>query len=799
MRKAIFLILVLASLASAASKPFIGINHRMIKEIPEIKHMPNVNGGIQITSVQKGTPADHAGLLAGDIIIGIAGTYFTQPFDSIPDVFKNVLYQFKPEDQIDLTVARLEMFQQLEIDNKIVKSEEYVLDPQAYVESLPAGVSLEFISSKDWKWFDLEINLGTRPELSLSPPPSIADTDLGKKLNVQTNKEYTNWQPVVDEVVNRYKISEEFNDLRRRLQNIESGDDGTRLPAVAEVHRNPYFLEYYGRNLVESFPREDRKVSDYFPTLSMFLTGNYNPRPDRFYASLPTITLTGSHPQAIDETYFKQWFEIQMSMLIAQILEAYADLTEEERLFFIEHRYDLTDAFALGIYIQSDEDQKRFERNLKLLDICKKIDIDKLAVAAACISDFLQMNETRIFSWMLANPDVREIETKWGKIGFGTEQRERWTKSDYKYIFDPGGNDFYANGTGAAKSFNQPVSWIIDRDGDDAYQATEDGSIACGNPGIGIIIDNDGDDTYIGHRWSQGTGYAGVGILIDRDGDDEYVGTEYNQGAGLFGFGLLYDRKGNDMYRASVYGQGFGLTHGLGCLYDGSGNDYGFCTGKHPTNYGDAGIFDAWSQGCGMGFRSIASGGIGLVIDNDGRDKWQAGNFSQGGGYYYGLGIFAANGGDDDEYIASRYGQGFCAHQAAGLFIDDGGDDYYTTRQGVVTGLAWDECVTVFVDEDGDDHYMGGTGFSHGASAHNSFCVFIDYEGEDYYDYKPGPARAGGNDYHGGFSFSLFLDLDDDQDTYTSPKGGNDIERAWKEYGVFRDGEGIPAEPIVKP
>ena len=138
-------------------------------------------------------------------------------------------------------------------------------------------------------------------------------------------------------------------------------------------------------------------------------------------------------------------------------------------------------------------------------------------------------------------------------------------------------------------------------------------------------------------------------------------------------------------------------------------------------------------------------------------------------------------------YIGSRYNQGFCAHQAVGVFLEDGGDDHYTTRQAVAQGLAWDECCTMFIDYGGDDTYEGGTGFSQGASAHNALCVMWDRGGRDSYIYDAGQGRAGGNDYHGGTSLSLFLDEGGAADFYSSERSGNDRITGWPEHGFFVD------------
>ncbi len=168
----------------------------------------------------------------------------------------------------------------------------------------------------------------------------------------------------------------------------------------------------------------------------------------------------------------------------------------------------------------------------------------------------------------------------------------------------------------------------------------------------------------------------------------------------------------------------------------------------------------------------------------------EAGNFSQGGGYYYGFGILDARGDDSDEYVGSRYDQGFSAHQAVGVFREEGGDDRYSTRNGVAQGLAWDECVTVFIDEAGNDSYSGGRFFSQAASAHNSACFFVDLGGRDVYDYGPGPGRAGGNDYHGGTSLSFFLDAGGERDEFRTKDAFAGDGSATPGYGIAVDLDG---------
>jgi hypothetical protein len=231
--------------------------------------------------------------------------------------------------------------------------------------------------------------------------------------------------------------------------------------------------------------------------------------------------------------------------------------------------------------------------------------------------------------------------------------------------------------------------------------------------------------------------------------------------------------------------QAVALPGGAGWLLNGKGNDHYYSKGKRPTAYGDAGIFDSWSQGCGVGFRGLQSGGVALLYDGAGKDRYEAGNFSQGGGYYFGIGMLRDGGKDNDVYIGSRYNQGFAAHQSVGYFEELGGNDIYTTRQFVAQGLSWDETVVAFIDHGGDDVYEGGGSFSQGASAHNGFCLFLDLGGRNRFDYGSPQASAGPNDYHGGKSFSIFIAAGG-KNNYTSKMKASSIHLNGDD-GIFVD------------
>ena len=779
---AILLLLIAMSVSAsgAEEKAYMGIYSAVVTDLPDVEGAPKATGGIRIDDVREDAPAYKGGLRLGDIVIAFGDYVFDVPEAEIDAKFKSIIDGYHPGDKMPVTVLRMEITRKLISNGFEIDSKPYMKDPAGFVADLPDKSDIEMSVHKEYKLLHLVITLGTRNEFKFPAPPEIEDTNFAGMFAE------SEWKPWIEEGVDRYDIRAEYDDLRARLRNLHLGDDGYRNPLVAAIHRDPYIAESVARKLTDP----SQEFSN-FNELSFYVTGRHYKMESNESPSMV--------PADFDKDKFKVWFEGNMQQFYDSLDDVYGVFNDDEKKFLMEHRFELTDVFAENIYIHTDEDLDRLARNKRTIELGDRLDLTELANINNEVGAFNGMTSDDVFLWMEKHPDVRSIETKWGKIGFGTKGRDWWRESDYKFVYDPAGDDVYSDGTATANSFDKPISWVIDMGGDDAYQSTaSNGAQGSGCPGIGFLFDTSGNDIYIGQRWAQGTGFMGIGYLEDCNGNDEYHGNEFVQGSGMFGIGILKDFFGDDSYFGTIHAQGCGFTDGMGVLFDFMGNDKGYATGKLPTNYGDPGIFDAWSQGCGMGFRGIASGGIGMLIDNKGDDRWEAGNFSQGGGYYYGMGIFRAYEGNDT-YIGSRYAQGFCAHQAIGVFIDDSGNDYYTTRQGVNAGLAWDECVAVFIDGSGDDYYNGGSGFSLGASAHNSIMFWWDKAGKDYYEYAAGPARAGGNDYHGGYSLSFFVDSGDEHDTYTCTTVSNDEELAWPEYGIFRDGKGELKSPLKKP
>ena len=356
---------------------------------------------------------------------------------------------------------------------------------------------------------------------------------------------------------------------------------------------------------------------------------------------------------------------------------------------------------------------------------------------------------------------IREEATPWGEIVFAGRADGVLRSRTLLFLADLGGNDFHGIDGGAP--FLGHPQFVVDFAGDDRYESTAPGGYGAGVGRAAIVVDFAGDDRYQSGGQGQGHALFGVGALLDWAGDDHYDARHHAQGAAWHGVGLLFDGGGNDRYRVEALGQGVGLPQGIGVLWDVDGDDDYAAVGGAPTNYGTPGLADAWAQGVARGLRGIAPGGVGLLADFGGNDRYDAGSFAQGGGYYRGVGQLLDYGGGRDFFFGSRYNAGWGAHGGVGRFFNAAGDDQYATRHIVAAGAAWDYSLAIFHDAAGDDAYRL-PGFSFGAAAHRSLGMFVDGGGNDqYHSAKPAGAETGGP------NLAVFFDGESGQDVAAGP------------------------------
>ncbi len=726
---------------AGSGKPWIGVmGLSATKEIPAAggKRFPIA---IHVGRVFVDGPADAAGIRPGDLIVAAEGVDFAGDEAKLPDRLRAAIAARRPGETLSLTVVRDRVESDIRLDRVPVDPEPRT--PGEILRKARPDSRYTVDARRRQDLLNLSVRIGTMRAARKIP----ADAEIFPDPPEETHESL-----LARKIARDAGYDAEEKDLVERLAATHLVADFWRLPRMAYAHRNPWRLAGTSQRLIHE-TTGTASAADRFRAGAAWLDRPL-PADARPYLPAPeTLTLN----QRLSE------IETLLGRIRSRWDAAFARLSPDD-MTYLEKALD-----------RPDRDWMEFEPERRMLALSEKVDLAALFSAAGTAARFLEETRgaflTDLAAGLAAEATERiERDTPFGRIvvcGNGDD----WHKGDPPaFLVDLGGNDLYTHGAGSSAGRARPASIVLDAGGDDAYQSSDGWSQGCGKLGVGILADIAGDDRYLAQDWGQGAAFLGAGLLLDLAGDDAFRANDCAQGCALWGIGLLCDMDGRDRYAATGFAQACAMPGGFAMLEDAAGDDSYFCKGRHPTGYGDAGLFEAIGQGSGYGFRSVnASGGIALLADLAGDDRYEAGHFSQGGGYYYGWGLLFDRAGDDG-YLGSRYAQGFAAHQALGYFEDADGNDRYATLQAVAQGCSWDETAVVFLDRAGNDVYEGGTGFSQGASAHNGFCLFADLSGSDTYRAGGGQGIAGDNSYHGGHSLSVFLDSGDGTDRFSGAR-----------------------------
>jgi hypothetical protein len=384
------------------------------------------------------------------------------------------------------------------------------------------------------------------------------------------------------------------------------------------------------------------------------------------------------------------------------------------------------------------------------------------------------------------------IDTPWGLIQLCGGANDTHPRQPYLLLIDTGGDDTYYGGAATA-SLENAVSVLIDLAGDDRYAddaetlgkpiVERDGrggraGLAFGGAALGyaVLAELAGDDLYRTQAAGLGAARFGVGMLVDFAGNDAYDGYAFVQGAGLAGVGALIDREGRDQYACFYEAQGFGAVKGFGLLLDALGDET-YTAHPTPIEFPSPQTAErnvSMAQGAGYGRRADYSdgrswaGGVGMLIDVQGNDRYTCGVFGQGVGYWGGVGMLIDLQGDDVRE-GTWYVQGAAAHFAIGYLEDRLGNDRTLAAMNMAIGAGHDFAIGYYIDFAGNDEYNAPSLALGGANA-NGIGIFVDLAGDDLYQARSKDANFGranpigrGTLRERGFALGLFLDA-----------GGND-------------------------
>ena len=331
------------------------------------------------------------------------------------------------------------------------------------------------------------------------------------------------------------------------------------------------------------------------------------------------------------------------------------------------------------------------------------------------------------------------LQTPFGWVVVDTSGRNnRHRLKDSLLVLDVGGDDDYEF---LAQGDTHAISVLVDHRGNDSYATAAPGADpSSATLGYGILWDTEGDDRYLGASQAQASALFGAALLVDGGGSNRFEASSRSQAHAIGGVAVLVSAGGDDEFTAQTYSQATGGPGGVAVLVDTGGNDR-YTLSKLPLVRPSPQLPDrntSMGQGAGYGLRGVffdgrsTSGGIGLLLDLAGNDRYEAQVFAQGAGYYEGLGMLLDDGGND-RFESAWYAMGASAHYAAGILLKRGvGSDVYRSTHEMVLGTGNDLSVGVFVDEGGDDEYTVGR-LSLGVAHANSTGIFVDGAGNDRY------------------------------------------------------------------
>lgn len=754
------LVAVVLLLQSAQDvRPFLGVSTTYVDGPIEVEGR-TFQHGLRIDFVTPDSGAAAAGLQAWDIIVEVAGVDFDVSQKKLIEAFQQAIVTRDVGDRLPLKVYRRWLEQTARIGNESIDADRAFADPGAAIVDKPEGTELHLVAEWVEELVAVEPVLGVRPtqnpqtrpippneKIIPEPVTGLPEAELAGKL------------------IDHFQARDDYEVLRKRLAKLVTEGDPFRLKRAAYALRKPFAMPELSRRMA-ACPRE---LADLLRHAAQQLDLEITP------PAVPQLD-TGLTPQQHAEQIEKLLVQANLSYE-----QAFAELSDDDFEFLHYHLDDVADSFREVVMVLVDPDRERLENVRKYVQIMARVDLGRLVESAMLLTALLDETYLTGLKADLTGHGAGIITRHASPLGpiVLSGAGSTWYREHTTVIIDIGGDDRYTHRTSI------PFNLVIDLGGRDNYSATFAQAQAGVNLGVSCLYDADGDDTYIAQEWGQAAAAIGVGILWDRSGNDAYRAADYGQGAALCGVGLLIDDAGDDRYHAARYAQALGMPGGFGALLDYAGNDHYYVGGRDPTNYGTDGVFDAFGQGCGIGFRGLASGGLAVLRDTDGDDVYEGHNFAQGGGYYFGWGALVDDAGDD-RYLGTRYAQAYAAHQALGFLEDHAGDDFYECWRDVGQSCSWDETVTALLDHAGNDRYSGG-GFALCASHNNGWALFIDYAGRDRYDRFRGVPRADGNDRV--TSFSLQLDFGGSDDHY--PKNGhNNVVRHGNRNGFFGDFKG---------
>lgn len=364
----------------------------------------------------------------------------------------------------------------------------------------------------------------------------------------------------------------------------------------------------------------------------------------------------------------------------------------------------------------------------------------------------------RLHAFVTQTPQLPAVawrsETPWGTVLVDTTGQDNHHVIAHPYlVLDVGGNDDYALGEPGAPP-RAGIKLLLDHGGNDRYRSRHPAADASAAVlGYAVLWDTLGDDDHQGTWLAQGAALLGSAAHIDDAGHNHHRATGMAQGFAFGGQALLLGSPGDDVYLAQALSQASGGPQGVALLLEPAGQDR-YHLGNEVLVWPSAQLPDrnaSMGQGTGFGTRAAGAwaaqpGGLALLLDAAGDDRYEGQVFAQGTGYGQGTGLLLDMGGHN-RHRAAWYALGAAAHQGVGLMWAGGtGNDDYEVSHIMAMGAGHDEGVGVMVDAGGQDRLvLGDLGL--GAANEGGHGVLLGLSADDRHLIHTTPCRGLGQRY----------------------------------------------------
>ena len=752
------LLIFFSSTLIAQPKTFLGVSYKVVA-LKKFSINKNIKDkyAIQILHIVPGTSAAKSELQKGDLITHIDGQEFTNKQKSKNrEFFRNQILEKDIGYKMQVKILRIN--EEYHLQDKILGQKEWL----EFTKKQDYNQNLNVLFKKYTKILNFSIKLGSNP--FHSEEATIDE-------HIFDNYKITKKNTLLEKVFLKYNLQASSDELTAIFREDAKTNYGCRMPAISFLHTNPNKLLPIIDKVTNKFYESYQKKN--IPNLLQDISNLIN-------SSNLAIAIP-SFPQNNNWQDHLQYIQTVFQLSNKLENKAFKKLSQKEKKTAKEYFDNLAQELIANFGLSQNSQLSQKSYNIRL--IIQKIDFTSLLQSAWVLSHLTANNWHSYLKKAISNIPAKQYTDNdiKGKLLFlskkdnfsivvGSKNANNYAK-DFSVIIDLGGDDYYSPKQNGSK-------FILDLQGNDFYSSTKSHTQAAAFLGIKLLVDKEGNDIYTAQYFAQGSAIFGVAILYDVAGDDFYKSRGLSQAYSFFGVGLLLDQKGKDEYSADIFSQGTATCGGVSLLFDAQGDDKYRAGLTYSSTYQVPGSFHGASQGLGFGVRSYFDGGIGFLLDGGGNDIFQAGNFSQASGYFFGLGVVKNFGKNQDNYISYRYGQASAAHSALGVLIDEGGNDTYRGQVGAVQSAAWDKSATAFWDKKGNDTYISLlSAFSLAAAAHNGYSYFLDSAGVDNYQITNFDTTTQ-NSYHGGSSLSFFFDLGKRKDYFLQDNIQNNT--SWK-------------------